>query len=150
MNKTVLGLIIAAAAIIAGVLIGLFIIDVYSKKQLAGVEVGESGMVADDCKGITSDLERNSCYLFLARGSDRHEFCLEITDKYKLNDCLHELAVRQKNAKICLGTPDELALNRNICITEVAKKTLNEDDCGLIDDAEYRAKCLNEIAIRLQ
>jgi hypothetical protein len=104
---------------------------------------------SDDCKAISDDAKRDSCYLLLARSNNDYKACEKMSDMWLIKGCLHELAVKNENAEICMGTPDEISFQRNICIIEVAKKTLDTNDCNLINDDNQKQQCLSEINKRL-
>jgi hypothetical protein len=116
-----------------------------SQQASALTTKGES---ANQCENLVGVLERIECYVKLATDNDDPSVCGQSSHEGVEYQCYAIVAERQSDEGLCdlipPRSPDHQKL-RDICISDVAKKTVNPLACDRIQTAGLRDSCYAKI-----
>ena len=103
---------------------------------------------AGQCENLVGVLERIECYVKLATDNDDPSVCGQSTNEGVAYQCYAIVAERRSDDGLCdfipSRSPDHRQL-KDICISDVAKKTLNPLACDRIQTAGLRDSCYAKI-----
>ncbi len=100
------------------------------------------------CKKITT-LSIDDCLYDLALNANKADYCADIMDSVKKNNCQKETVLNREKITECMDI-EAGSTERNDCLKELAVLQSNTAACELIEDQLTRDECFKEIAVKLE